>query len=112
MYDGEYALTSNPSSYLVFHLTIIQNGGFVKLHPSTMNSSSKGYLVRMKVFPARFAHDFCWLVAQYIDDGIGYVEKPGIQREVCAYREWKSGTTSGSTKRRYSLGGDAHREWK
>ncbi len=79
MYDCEHTLTSHPSAISILNLTVVEYRGFIQLHAPTVYCSSKRYLIRMEVFPARFSNHFLWRVAQNILDRSGGVQYPSVK---------------------------------
>ena len=52
----------------MFDFAVIEHSSLVELDAPTMDCSGKGYLIGVKVLPARFSLDLVWRVAQDILD--------------------------------------------
>lgn len=52
VYYRKHTFTAYPPPIFVFDLAIVENGGLVQLHTSTMYSPGEGNLIRVKILPA------------------------------------------------------------
>lgn len=83
MYDCEDTFASYPSAIAIFDLAIVQDRSFVQLDPAAMDGPCEGNLVRMKIFPTRFANNVFGRIPEYICYRSGNVQQSCIKRQIC-----------------------------
>ena len=82
--DREATLTTNPLALAVLDLAIGEDGGFVKLHASTVELPRERNLIGVEKLPARPVDDFVGRVSENVDDRVGAIEDSRIVGEVCS----------------------------
>jgi hypothetical protein len=68
VHHREYALTGDPVAISSLDPGIMDHSGFILHDATTVNASSKGNLIGVKVIKARFPNDLVLFVTEDVDD--------------------------------------------
>lgn len=80
--NREDTFTANPVTISMFNPTIVKNSGLIKFYATAVDCSGEGYLIWVKILPARFVDDLIWQIAKNVFYRIRHISDSGVLAEV------------------------------